>query len=71
MHFIFLKLTRTWGISSYAWFLLNTVVVYGSSRINTHLMFPLFPENRKSIPKRFIGKNFLKMLPSRFFILSQ
>ena len=23
---------------------------YSSSRINVHLMFPLFPENRKSIP---------------------
>ena len=30
---------------------------YSSSWINVHLIFPLFPENRKSIPKFFSGKN--------------
>ena len=29
---------------------------YSSSRINAHLMFSLFPENRKSIPKFYSGK---------------
>ena len=34
---------------------------YNSSRINAHLMFPVFPENWKYIPKFFRGKNFSKM----------
>ena len=29
---------------------------YSSSRINAHLMLPLFQENRKSIQKIFSGK---------------
>ena len=33
---------------------------YSSSQINAHLMFPLFPENRKSIPQGFSNKKHLK-----------
>ena len=35
---------------------------YSSSRINAHLMFPLFPENQKSIPEYFSGKKLLKKM---------
>ena len=34
----------------------------GSSRIDAHLIFPLFPENRKAIPKAFSGKKLLKKI---------
>ena len=36
----------------------STLFVYSSSRINEHLMFPLFRENQKSIPKFLVVKNF-------------
>ena len=40
---------------------------YSSSRINTHLMFPLFPENRKSVPKLLVvKKSFKKCNPPDF-----
>ena len=40
---------------------------YSSSRINVHLMFPLFPEKQKSILKSFNGKKlFTKCNPPDF-----
>ena len=42
--------------------MLHALNTYSSSRLNAHLMFPLFPENRKpSIPNCFTGRKlFLK-----------
>ena len=39
---------------------------YSSSRIDAHLMFPLFPENRKPIPKSLVVKTFQKCNASFF-----
>ena len=44
---------------------------YSSSRVGAHLMFLLFPENRKSIPKFLVVKTFQKCNPQDFkFYLS-
>ena len=37
------------------------------SRLNAHLMFPLFTENRKSIPQSFSGKKLFKNVTRQIF----
>ena len=48
-----------------------SLVSYSSSRLNVHLLFSLFPENRKSIPKMLIGKRLLKNVTLQILNLSQ